>query len=1076
MSISQPKSSGNDIAAWFGPFAPAMEYARDAAERSILFWDVLRQRGNAYREHLSETVPHVLQYEPELVVDGRKLERPVNYGLVRIVPSAGVEIDMNRRPFVVVDPRAGHGPGIGGFKADSEIGMALKAGHPCYFVGFLPEPMPGQTIEDIARAEAVFLEKVIELHPQADGKPCVIGNCQAGWAVMILAALRPELFGPIIIAGSPLSYWAGVHGKNPMRYTGGLLGGSWLTALTSDLGAGKFDGAWLVQNFESMNPANTLWTKQYNLYSKIDTEAPRYLEFERWWGGHVNLNAEEIQFIVDELFVGNHLAAGTIKVGDGTTVDLRNIRSPIVVFCSQGDNITPPQQALAWILDLYDDVDDIRSHGQTIVYTVHETVGHLGIFVSGGVARKEHGEFASNIDLIDVLPPGLYEATFEAKSADTASADLVTGEWVMRCEQRTLDDIRALGGNDSADERRFAAAARVSEINLSLYRTFVQPWVRAAVTPAAAETMRQLHPLRLQYELFADSNPFMAPLTAAAEWVRGNRQPANTDNPFLALQQGASKQIVAALDTWRDVRDRFGELMFLSVYGSPLLQAAVGVDPAGTAPLRKAGKDPLHRELLRQRIDQIKARMSEGGLREGAARAAIYVGMARGGADERGLAAVRRLRLEQPGARLTLAQFKAMVREQYFMLLIDPEAALNAIPGMLPADAEERRSAFAAVRQVLAARGEIGGRRANGSNAFASCSASMKRKPPDRPFGKPHSGLSGDSSMLTKDSEIGTLAAIGPVADPPHAKYDRLIARAKEVPAATTVVVHPCDETSLRGAVDAAEAGIIKPILVGPAAKIANVARQFDIDIGPYEIVDAPHSDAAAARGVQLIHEGRGELLMKGSLHTDELMREVTASKTGLRTARRISHVFVMDVPTHSDTLFITDAAINIFPDLDAKRDIIQNAIDLFVQVGLGTPRVAILSAVETVTTKIPSTIDAAALCKMADRGQITGGLLDGPLAFDNAIDPEAARIKGITSPVAGRAQILVVPDLEAGNMLAKNLTFLARADAAGIVLGARVPIVLTSRADSVRARMASCAVAVLYAHARRQTTAVPAA
>src|SRR5437879_1883083 len=381
---------------------------------------------------------------------------------------------------------------------------------------------------------------------------------------MILASLRPELFGPIIIAGAPLSYWAGVHGKNPMRYTGGLLGGSWLTALTSDLGAGKFDGAWLVQNFESMNPANTLWTKQYNLYAKIDTEVPRYLDFERWWGGHVNLNAEEIQFIVDELFVGNKLAAGTIKVSDGTTVDLRNIRSPIVVFCSQGDNITPPQQALGWLLDLYDDVDDIRSHGQTIVYTIHETVGHLGIFVSSGVARKEHSEFASNIDLIDVLPPGLYEAKLEAKSGETASADLVTGDWVMRCEARTLDDIRALGGNDAADERRFAAAARVSEINLSLYRTFVQPWVRAMVPPAAAEAMRRMHPLRLQYELFADANPFVAPLAAAAEWVRGNRQPVKDGNPFLALQQGASQQIVAALDTWRDVHDRFGELMFLS--------------------------------------------------------------------------------------------------------------------------------------------------------------------------------------------------------------------------------------------------------------------------------------------------------------------------------------------------------------------------------------------------------------------------------------------------------------------------------------------------------------------------------
>ena len=307
-------------------------------------------------------------------------------------------------------------------------------------------------------------------------------------------------------------------------------------------------------------------------------------------------------------------------------------------------------------------------------------------------------------------------------------------------------------------------------------------------------------------------------------------------------------------------------------------------------------------------------------------------------------------------------------------------------------------------------------------------------------------------------------------------KYDRLIALAKQVPPATTLVVHPCDDSSLRGAVEAAEAGIIVPILVGPAAKIAAVERESRLDIDRYEIVDAPHSQAAAAKAVELVREGRGELLMKGSLHTDELMSEVTSGKTGLRTARRISHVFIMDVPTYPETLFITDAAINIFPDLDAKRDIVQNAIDLFVQLGLGTPRVGILSAVETVTSKIPSTIDAAALCKMADRGQITGGILDGPLAFDNAIDPEAARIKGIKSEVAGHVQIMVVPDLEAGNMLAKNLTFLARADAAGIVLGARVPIILTSRADSVRSRLASCAAGVLYAHARRGTTALPTA
>jgi phosphate acetyltransferase len=311
---------------------------------------------------------------------------------------------------------------------------------------------------------------------------------------------------------------------------------------------------------------------------------------------------------------------------------------------------------------------------------------------------------------------------------------------------------------------------------------------------------------------------------------------------------------------------------------------------------------------------------------------------------------------------------------------------------------------------------------------------------------------------------------------PTSSKYDRLLVRAKQVPPAKTMVVHPCDESSLRAAIEAAEAGIIIPTLVGPAKKILAVARDHHFNISRFDVVDEPHSDAAAAKAVQLIHEAKGDLLMKGSLHTDELMRAVTSSSTGLRTGRRISHVFIVDVPTYSETLFITDAAINISPDLDVKRDIIQNAIDLFTEAGLGTPRVAILSAVETVTSKIPSTIEAAALCKMADRGQITGGVLDGPLAFDNAVDPEAARIKGIKSPVAGRAQILVAPDLEAGNMLAKNLIFLSKADSAGIVLGARVPIILTSRADSVRSRMASCAAAVLYADARRRAAAVLAA
>jgi Protein of unknown function (DUF3141) len=567
----------------------------------------------------------------------------------------------------------------------------------------------------------LFLEKVIALHPQAEGKPCVIGNCQAGWAIMMLASVRPELFGPIIIAGSPLSYWDGVHGRNPMRYSGGLLGGSWLTALTSDLGAGKFDGAWLVLNFENLNPANTLWTKQYNVYSKIDTEAQRYLGFERYWGGHVNLNAEEIQFIVDQLFVGNNLAAGKIQTSDGNPLDLRTISSPIVVFCSEGDNITPPPQALSWIPRLYESVDDIRSHQQTIVYSVHQKVGHLGIFVSGAVAHKEYTEFSDNVDLIDVLPPGLYEATFERKGADTANPDLTSGDWVMRCEERTLDDIRALGGNDPADDRCFAAAAELSRINLALYRAFAQPLVRALANPPLAEGMEKLHPLRLPYELFSDANPIMAMLEPMSAWVREHRSAAAPDNPFIAWQENVSKQIIAALDAWRDTRDHFVEQAFFTTYGSPALQAALGIDPAGTQPLRRPIKDSWHQELLRTRIAELQARMSIGGLPAATVRALVYVGKARGAVDERGFEMVRRLR-QDPGAleivqrlrqgsnapNLSLAEFKTLVREQFYLLLIDQEAALAAVPKMLPEDAAIRQQALDVIRRVLTACGPLG--------------------------------------------------------------------------------------------------------------------------------------------------------------------------------------------------------------------------------------------------------------------------------------------------------------------------------------------------------------------------------
>ena len=731
-ALSNVQTASLPLAPFRNPALEAWSYWVDAWQRGVLFLDVMQQRSRQYEEHAAKPAPHVLKFGTELVMDGRKLSRPVNYVLARISPPKGVVIDKKKRPFVIVDPRAGHGPGIGGFKADSEIGVAFKAGHPCYFIGFLPEPVPGQTIEDIIAAEAAFLERVISLHPEADGKPAVIGNCQAGWAVMMVAAKRPEVFGPIIVAGSPLSYWAGVHGENPMRYTGGLLGGTWLTALMGDLGGSKFDGAWLVSNFENLNPANTYWTKQYNLYSKIDTEAPRYLEFEKWWGGHVLLNAEEMQFIADELFIGNKLATAGIVTSDGQSLDLRSIRSPIIAFCSKADNITPPPQALGWILDLYRDVDDIKAHGQTIVYAVHESIGHLGIFVSGSVAKKEHDEFASNIDLIDVLPPGLYEAVMTPKEeASSGDDELVGGNYLVRFEARTPDDIRALGENSIDDERKFAAVARLSEINLGLYRTFMQPWVKAWANSGFAEGMRKVHPLRLPYEMFTPANPFLKSVSSLAESVRENRQPVAPDNLFWQAQERMSNAIESSLKVYGDMRDRAMETLFHAVYGSPFLQALVGLKASDAAPRHRPGVDAVYRAFVAERKSELMRNLALGGPREAAIRALFYIRLPEGVADERGFRLLERMR-EDAGSGLSLAEFKTMVRDQFFTLLLDDRRAVEAIPAMLDTDPELAARMTTTLRnliEVLGVESKLGKTRL--AEITAMFEARKKAKAPD---------------------------------------------------------------------------------------------------------------------------------------------------------------------------------------------------------------------------------------------------------------------------------------------------------------------------------------------------------
>ncbi len=682
------------------------DYLVDAAQRNVLMLDVLRQRGDNYLEHMAMAAPNVLGFAFEVVMDGRNLPRPVNYGLVRIIAPEGVVTDEATRPFIIVDPRAGHGPGIGGMKPDSEIGAALAAGHPCYFIGFLPVPVKGQTIEDVGCAEAAFIEAVTRRHPGYSGKPCVIGNCQAGWAVLGLAAARPELMGPIMAAGAPLAYWNGKDGLNPMRYSGGMLGGSWLASLTGDLGAGIFDGAYLVQNFENLNPANTWWTKLYNVWSKVDTEAERFLSFEKWWGGHVLLNREEIEFIVEQLFVGNKLTKGEVKLSSGKTLDLREVTSPIVVFCSWGDNITPPQQALGWITDLYASDLALIAAEQTIVYTIHPQTGHLGVFVSSAVAKKEHTELAENMDLIDILPPGLWEAVITPREPGQEYADFATGNYVLRFEARSLDDIRALGLNTTEDDRRFATVARLSEINAGLYKTWLRPVVRAFASEPAAELERRLNPLRSQFEIFSHNNPFMRGVAGWAEQIRETRRPVAADNPFLAWQQMVSQNIEASLDLFRDIRDSATELAFKQIYGSPALQAALGIDDETARPV------PADRErgvaAFEGCLKDLRRRVGDIGPDIAVLRAAMFVLAARKSIDERIFTALQRMHgehLRLDG--MTLHQFKLHVREQFFMLRFDSEAAVDAIGAAL--QAEPPRISFEDFRSALTAAGPLEG-------------------------------------------------------------------------------------------------------------------------------------------------------------------------------------------------------------------------------------------------------------------------------------------------------------------------------------------------------------------------------
>ena len=650
------------------------EYLTDSTQRSALVFETLRKRGNVYLDHVESGMPPVLDFSYEVIIDGKELSSPVNYLLLKITPPAGVVIDEKRAPVMIIDPRAGHGAGIGGFKPDSQVGEAFADGHQVYFVAFRPMPEPTQTIADVRDAEIIFLKHIIEQHPHSP-KPIVIGNCQGGWAAMLVAAAVPESMGPIVLNGSPMSYWAGKVGDNPMRYTGGMRGGAMSALMLADIGNGLFDGANLVANFESLNPANSFFGKYYKLYSNVDSEAKRFLDFEKWWGGYCFMTEAEMRWILDNLFIGNKLATGDAVLGM-ERVDLKAIKSPIIVFASHGDNITPPQQALNWIPDLYASVEEVKARGQRIVYMLHDSIGHLGIFVSSEIAGREHVAITDTVRAIEALSPGLYEMKLDDEE------DRVH----IRFEPRGMGDILALGdGRD--DEQLFTEVAQMSNINTEMYDRFVRPAIQNMATPETAEFIRESHPLRTQRVMFSDKNPIMPMLDKAAESIVRERKPASKDNPFIMAEKVASELIETQLNLYRNMRDSMTETSFFSIYSSPMIKAFISPKDSGVP--KRTTVDVRQMPEVHHALENV----DKGGLAEGVVRILHLLNDARG--------YVRRTRLERELIALGHSKLfpdmdhediVKIVHQQALIVDFEPKLAMYTLPVLLNTQTAQKKA------------------------------------------------------------------------------------------------------------------------------------------------------------------------------------------------------------------------------------------------------------------------------------------------------------------------------------------------------------------------------------------------
>ena len=717
----------------FGLWQQWLSYSTDSIKRLLQTAEILKDRGDIFIEHELAGCPPVLDYDYDIILDASNFDRPCNYVLLRIKPPEGVVTEESNRPYIIIDPRAGHGAGIGGFKPESQVGVALNNGRPVYFVAFKRLPEPTQTIADVTYAEARFVREVEKRHPGSQS-PVIVGNCQGGWAALILAATHPDIKGPIVMNGAPVAAWSGKVGVDPMRYKAGVNGGTWLAMMSADINNGVFDGAWLVNNFEQMNPYRNYVGKYYDLYKNPTANRERFLDFERWWGGFFTMNEAEIRWIVENIFIGNRIARNTGQLEKGVNIDLRNVKAPIIVFASRGDDITPPPQALSWILDAYTDEKEIEVCAQRIIYMIHDQVGHLGIFVSSKIANREHKGMASIMDMIEIIPPGLYEMRIEGEQGvakdKTFSVDL---------KRRTFDDLSQAIGQYRTDEKIFRAVHRSSKSQTRIYEQSLRPIIKAMSNETSAQILRSLHPLRLQRSLWSRKNPMVSATSTlthtlnrflshtANDAVEENAipqdtntsqsntdnqtrstitqnygsvklpgiEPINQDNVFLKIEKMFMDSLSMTLDFWGDLQGKHTENMFFTLWSMPWLREYGNKESSR----RLSNKNAL-RDL--PKVDQVLAKISQGGYSEAVIRMLILVNIvADNNIDRNKLVRLTEVITKQlPFKDLLNSNLAQIIENQTLMVRFDENQSMDTLKTLLK-DKDERIQAFKQVVYVI---------------------------------------------------------------------------------------------------------------------------------------------------------------------------------------------------------------------------------------------------------------------------------------------------------------------------------------------------------------------------------------